>query len=115
MVRTQHYNDYSESESKMKEDMTWYGLGMKTSPPIQNLARHYDVKLDTMRYWRKMLLRNPSWKPDRAHAIDQRIFTPEQGVEIIIILMSYVAKRYCYGLQSRKRDNPRIGTIAEYI
>ena len=92
MVRTRYYNDYSESESKMKEDMTLYALGMKTSPPIQKLACHYDVKLDSMRDLRKMLLQNPSWKPDRAHAVDQRIFTPEQEVEIIAILVSYVAQ-----------------------
>ena len=35
MVRTRHYNDYSESISKMKEDHTWYALGMKTSPPVK--------------------------------------------------------------------------------
>ena len=87
MVRTRHYIDYSESESKMEEDMTWYALEMKTSPPIKKLTCHYDEKLDTMRYWRKMLFRNPSWKPDQAHAVDQRIFTPEQEVEIITMLM----------------------------
>ena len=43
MVRSRHCNDYSESESKMKEDMTWHALGMKTSPAIKRLARHYDV------------------------------------------------------------------------
>lgn len=58
---------------------------MRTSPPIQKLAHHYDVKLDAMRYWRKMLLKNPLWEPDQAYAIDQSVFTPHDAKNLNLV------------------------------
>lgn len=63
----------------MMTDKTWYALGNKLyCPYLPALATHYDVKVSSLKYWRKQLLIDINWIPDQGHAEEQRVFTRKE-------------------------------------
>ena len=60
------YRNYDTERENMMNDKVWFSLAnSKYIPQFEPLSEHYQVPIPTLKYWRKQLIKNGDWIPNK--------------------------------------------------